>query len=85
MNQITLRGIDNEVEKKIRRMARKKGTSINKVILDLIHQSAGAKHCGGKPLGESLRKLAGTWTKKQATDFMDSIRSCEQIDEAMWK
>jgi len=85
MNQVTLRGIDDEVEKKIRRMAREKGTSINKVILDLIHQQAGTKHKRKEVVSESLRKLAGTWTKKQAADFMDSIRSCEQIDEAIWK
>jgi hypothetical protein len=85
MNQITLRGIDDEVEKKIRRMAREKGTSVNKVLLDLIHQQAGAKHRRGKPIGESIRKLAGTWTKKQAANFMESIKSCEQIDETMWK
>jgi hypothetical protein len=85
MTQITLRGIDDEVEKKIRKMAREKGTSVNKVILELIHQQAGTKHKRKEAMSKSLRKLAGTWTKKQAADFMESIGSCEQIDEAMWK
>jgi hypothetical protein len=85
MAQITLRGIDDEVEKKIRRMAREKGISLNKVVLDMIRQHAGLKKKRLKRPGESLRKMAGGWSKKQAADFMDSIRSCEQIDEAMWK
>jgi hypothetical protein len=59
MSQITLRGMDDEVEKGIRRLARQKG--------------------------ESLRKLAGGWSKKQAAEFLESIKSCEQIDEAMCK
>jgi ribosomal protein L5 len=84
MTQITLRGIDDEVEKKIRRMAKEKGTSVNKVILELIHQQAAKKHKRKEAVSESLKKLAGTWTKKQAADFMESIRSCEQIDEAVW-
>ena len=85
MTQITLRGIDDEVEKKIRRMAKQKGTSVNKVILELIHEQAGSKHKRREAMSESLRKLAGTWTKEQAEDFMESIKSCEQIEEAMWK
>jgi hypothetical protein len=32
-----------------------------------------------------LRKLAGGWSQKQAETFFESIKSCEQIDEAMWK
>jgi hypothetical protein len=85
MSQITLRGIDNETEKKIRREAKKKGKSLNKVILEMIaHRGASKK--GKKELpANSLRKLAGGWTQKEADKFLESIKSCEQIDEAMWK
>jgi hypothetical protein len=41
MRQITLRGIDPEVERTIRRMAKTTGKSLNRVILDMIHQSTG--------------------------------------------
>jgi hypothetical protein len=85
MSQITLRGIDEEVEKKIRRMAKQKGKSLNKVILDMIYQHTGLKKGNQEPRGESLRKLAGGWSRKQAETFFESIKSCEQIDEAMWK
>jgi len=85
MSQITLRGIDEEVEKRIRRMARKKGKSLNKVILEMIYQHTGHKKGNQEPRGESLRKLAGGWSRKQAETFFESIKSCEQIDEAMWK
>jgi hypothetical protein len=85
MSQITLRGIDNETEKKIRREAKKKGKSLNKVILEMIaHRGASKK--GKKELpANSLRKLAGGWSQKEADKFLESIKSCEQIDEAMWK
>jgi len=85
MSQITLIGIDEEVEKKIRRMARQKGKSLNKVILDMIYQHTGLKKKSQEPRGGSLRKLAGGWSQKQAETFFESIKSCEQIDEAMWK
>ena len=85
MSQITLRGIDNETEKKIRREAKKKGKSLNKVILEMI-ALRGASKKGKKELpANSLRKLAGGWSQKEADKFLESIKSCEQIDEAMWK
>ena len=41
MRQITLRGMDPEVERKIRRMAKTTGKSLNRVILDMLHQYTG--------------------------------------------
>lgn len=85
MSQITVRGMDEEVEQTIRRIARQKGKSLNRVILDMIYDYTGRKKKSEEPRGRSLRKLAGGWSRKQAEEFFESIRSCEQIDEAMWK
>jgi hypothetical protein len=85
MSQITVRGMDEEVEQTIRRIARQKGKSLNRVILDMIYEYTGRKKKSEEPQGGSLRKLAGGWSRKQAEEFFESIRSCEQIDEAMWK
>ena len=82
MSQITLRDLDPIVEKKIRKVAKETGKSINRVVKDLISKSAGSEK---KPAAHSLIKLAGGWTDQEAIEFFDSIRSCEQIDEEMWK
>jgi hypothetical protein len=37
-----------------------------------------------KPAAHSLKKLAGGWSEKDASEFEESIKSCEQIDEEMW-
>jgi replicative DNA helicase len=85
MTQITLRGMDSEMEQEIRRMAQKNGKSLNRVILDMLYQYTGSKKKEKKSLPESLRKLAGGWSEKDASEFMESIKACEQIDEEMWK
>ena len=85
MSQITLRGIDNETEKKIRREAKKKGKSLNKIILEMIGQRGGQKKEREELPANSLRRLAGGWSRKEADKFLESIKSCEQIDEVMWK
>jgi hypothetical protein len=84
MAQITIRGIDPQIERKIRRMAKKSGKSLNRVILDMIYQHTGLSKKDKKPPADSLRKLAGGWSEKDALEFLESIKSCEQIDEEMW-
>ena len=84
MSQITLRGIDPEIEHKIRLLAKKRGTSLNRVVLDIIYEHSGLNKKAKKPSADSLRKLAGGWSEKEASTFLESIKSCEQIDEEMW-
>jgi hypothetical protein len=85
MSQITLRGLDADMENKIRKMASNSGKSLNRVILDMIYQHTGFKKKGNKAPAESLRKLAGGWNEKDALSFHEAIKSSEQIDEDMWK
>jgi hypothetical protein len=85
MTQITLRGIAPEIEHKIRLLAKKSGKSLNRVVLDIIYQHSGFNKKDKRPPANSLRKLAGGWSEKDAQAFLDSIKSCEQIDEEMWK
>ncbi len=83
MTQITLRGLDPEMEREIRRMAREGRKSLNRVILDMIYQYAGFKKREKRAPAESLRKLAGGWSEKDAMEFQEAINSSEQIDEEM--
>ncbi|MEN8805890.1 MAG: hypothetical protein ABF291_00335 [Desulfobacterales bacterium] len=82
MSQITLRGMDPEVEREIRCIARKTGKSLNRVVLEMINKSATPAKTAP---ADSLRNLAGGWTEKEASEFNEAIKICEQIDEAMWK
>ncbi len=84
MNQITIRGIKPEVDREIRRLAKESGKSLNRVILDMIHLNSGLQSKNKKSSSESLGELAGGWGEKEATEFLESIKSCEQIDEEMW-
>ena len=85
MAQITLRGMDPEMEKDIRKMARKSGKSLNRVILDMICEKTGYRKRKKIAPADSLRNLAGGWSEKDASEFLESIKSCEQIDEEMWR
>ena len=77
MRQITLRGMDPEVERTIRGMAKTTGKSLNRIILDMIYQHAGLNKKNKNPPAASLRELAGGWRAEDAAEFLDSIRPCD--------
>jgi len=76
--------MEPEIEKKIRKIARESGKSLNGIILDIIYKYTGYSQQGRKP-ANSLKEQAGGWSKQDALEIMDSIKSFEQIDEEMWK
>ncbi len=85
MGQITLRGLDPEIENKIKQMANHQGKSINKILLELISKNDIFHKTPKRPRTNSLKKFAGGWSKKEADRFFESIQSCEQIDGELWK
>jgi hypothetical protein len=81
MQQITLRGIEPDIEQKIRQLAKKSRKSINQVIKEIIHKEFNKT----TSKAASLKDLSGGWSLEDASEFEDSIGICEQIDEDMWK
>jgi hypothetical protein len=82
--QITLRGLDPQIEKEIRKRAKGSGKSLNRIVQDMLQKSEESGK-GKLPKAASLKQLAGGWNTEDASEFFESIKICEQIDEAMWK
>ena len=85
MSQITLRDLDPDIEKMIRQEARKSKKSLNRVIQEMLLLKIDTVKKKRTPRGQSLKNLAGGWSDQEAAEFFESIKSCEQIDEDMWK
>ncbi len=87
VKQITIRGIDYELGKHIRRIARRRRTSLNKAALELMWKGAGlsAGAGSGGEIGEQLDDLFGSWDPGEADEFDSAVAIFGQIDEAEWK
>ena len=85
--QVTIRGIDPGLAKVLKKLSLEEGISLNKAALKLLAKGAGLKREAGeaRQIGQDLDHLFGTWTEAETTEFLDAIRSCEQIDEGFWK
>lgn len=87
MKQLSLRGFDPELERRIRELARKERISLNRATLRLLRKGAGLEKTS-KPsevVGDSLDHLIGKWSADESREFLKSIRSLEQIDRFFWK
>jgi hypothetical protein len=87
MKQLSLRGFDPELEKRIREIAKKEGLSLNRATLRLLRKGAGLEDTGRSEaiVGDSLDHLIGKWSAEDEREFLRGIEPLEQIDRSFWK
>jgi hypothetical protein len=86
MQQLSLRGFDKELERRLREVARRERLSLNKAALLLMRRGAGLleapEHAG--TVGSTLDAFVGKWSVEQERELLDSIAACETLDESLW-
>ena len=87
MNQLTIRGFDGELERRIRQLAGREGISLNRAVIRLLRRGAGLHEGNDSPnvVGASLDHLIGTWTDREAVEMSRALEDLSKIDEAMWR
>ena len=85
MKAITIRGIDEELGKSLRKTARENGDSINSTLLKLLRKSLSLDKPKMYPEYRDLDELAGTWSKNDEEEFNRIQKGFEQIDKELWR
>jgi hypothetical protein len=87
MKQLSLRGFDPMLEKKIREIARNQSISLNRAAICLMRKGAGFTESGktADVVGDSLNHLIGKWSKEEANTLLKSLSPLDQIDRSFWK
>jgi hypothetical protein len=83
MNQLTLRHIPLELEKRLRQAAKQNDSSLNKTVILLLKKILGIAENSKRK--RDLSALAGTWDSKQAAEFYANTKHFEKIDSADWE
>jgi hypothetical protein len=86
-NQITVRGLDAEIETHVRELARRLHISLNRAAVMLMRKGAGLREDDNGPevVGASLDSFVGNWSREDEATLLDSIRQLGQIDPDLWK
>ena len=86
MNQLTVRGFDKVLARRIREVAKARGLSLNQAAVLLIRQGAGlAPVEASARVGDSMKALIGTWSREEEAEFRRAVRPFEKVDAAFWK
>ena len=83
-HQLTIR-YDEELDRKIRQLARREGISLNQAAVRLLRKGAGldTQKAYDDVVGESLDDLIGTWSSAEADRMREAQRAFEAIDEEL--
>jgi plasmid stability protein len=83
MRHLTVRNVPGDLAGALEREKRRRGTSLNQTVLDLLRQALGAGT--GSPKSNGLAALAGDWTAAECRTFEASIAVMERIDRGLWR
>ena len=84
MKSITIHGLDDDLDEKIRSRAGAEGLSLNKTIKLLVREALGM---GDQPRDrrQDFQDLFGTWSRADVEAFSRATADFGQVDPADWK
>ena len=87
MGQLTVRGFDPELERRLRDLARRRDISLSRAALLLMRWGAGMEHSEPESsgVGNSLDEWIGDWSADEEREFLVNVAVFEQIDEDLWQ
>lgn len=88
MNQLTIRGYDDELAQRLRNIAKKEGISLNKAAIRLLRKGANLAEPALEPdaIGSGLDPFIGTWTDEEADAIQAEVdEAFGNIDEDLWR
>lgn len=78
---LTVRGVDPVLSRALQKERKRRGTTLNQTVLDLLGRALGVS----QPFDNGLGKYAGGWTEEQLKEFQRNTACFDQIDEDLWK
>jgi hypothetical protein len=86
MNQLSIRGFDKELERRLREVARERDISLNKAAILLLRKGAGLDDPNRRTnqVGDSLDGFIGSWTAEDEAELLRDLGIFERIDKAIW-
>ena len=77
--QLTIRGVPDEVGRRLARLSRDRGTSVNRTVIDLLTTGVG--------IDARRRRLERyvTWTAEDLAAFQQALCAQRVIDADLWR
>lgn len=83
MGSITIHDIDNELNRRLSDEAKRRQTSKNRLVKELLAASLGLPVTGG--YSDDYREFCGLWTAENVKEFEAGQNDNRRIDNAEWE
>ena len=83
MRHLTVRALPEDLARALEKEKRRRGTSLNQTVKDLLRQSLGL--ASQRRYSNGLGQLAGGWTQEQLDAFEEATAVFERIEDDLWK
>lgn len=83
MEHLTVRRVPAPLARALELEKKRRGTSLNQTVIDLLSQGLGVSR--GAPKSNGLRRLAGRWSEEEFREFQEAVAVTEQIDAELWR
>ena len=83
MKALTIRNVDARLASALARETKRRNTSINQTVLDVLRRGLGIDTSA--PCTNGLEKLAGTWTAEEFEEFEANVAMFDRIDPELWR
>ncbi len=85
MKTITVRGIDDALDEKLKKMARESGVSVNQFVIDSLKRQMGLiKEKKFTVVHDDLDALFGRWSEEEFETIQGKISAERIIDRELW-
>jgi plasmid stability protein len=77
--QLTVRGVSEEVESRLKTVSRAKGQSVNTTVLEILASAVG--------VDERRRRLTRyvTWNLEDLAEFNEALAAQRSTDDPLWR
>ena len=80
MRKLTIQNLPPAVAEALEREKRRRGTSLNQTVIDLLKPSLGISDIRST----GLRRFAGQWSEEEFEAFQEAVSAFETIDPELW-
>jgi hypothetical protein len=86
LKQLTVRGVSVELHRAVKEEARRRGLSINRYVLYILHDAVGMgdEHRHADVEFHDMDHLAGTWSPQEYEEFERHLTMQRGLDEDLW-
>ena len=85
MSSITIHKLDEDLDRRIRAIAREDNTSLNKTIKRLLRERLDMESGERQRRRASFRKYCGLWSAEKEEEFLENVGEFERIDRKEWQ